>query len=91
MECGGPQESTFADFSRRYVGTWEEMTSKYGLQRSDLLTLAQWPYGDYVMSLQWDVVSDMRKAERDGFHERVNTPKMWLEGFDFFRSQKIIP
>jgi hypothetical protein len=67
------------------------MTSKYGLQNSDLAALAQWPYGDYVMSLQWDVVSDMRKAARDGFQERVNTPKMWLEGFDFFRTQKIIP
>jgi hypothetical protein len=33
----------------------------------------------------------MRKAARDGFQERVNTPKMWLEGFDFFRTQKIIP
>ncbi|MEY3630236.1 MAG: hypothetical protein RLY91_2002 [Pseudomonadota bacterium] len=91
MECGAPQDSSFAEFARQHAQTWSVMTNKYGLQRSDLETLAQWPYGDYVMSLQWDVVSDMSKAARDGFTERVNTPNMWLEGFDFFRSKKIIP
>ena len=91
MECGTPEDCTFADFARQHTQTWLHMTSKYGLQNSDLAALAQWPYGDYVMSLQWDVVSDMRKAARDGFQERVNTPTMWLEGFDFFRTQKIIP
>lgn len=91
MECGAPQDSSFAEFARQHAQTWWSIANKYGLQRSDLETLAQWPYGDYVMSLQWDVVSDMSKAARDGFTERVNTPTMWREGFDFFKSQKIIP
>jgi nucleoside-diphosphate-sugar epimerase len=91
MKLGTPEDSTFADFARQHAQTWTGMVSKYGLRRTDLATLAQWPYGDYVMSLQWDVVSSMDKAARDGFHERVNTTNMWIEGFDFFRSQKIIP
>jgi hypothetical protein len=91
MELGTPGDATFVDFARQHAQTWTGMVSKYGLRRTDLTTLAQWPYGDYVMSLQWDVVSSMDKAARDGFHERVNTTNMWLEGFDFFRSQKIIP
>ena len=91
MELGTPEDSTFADFARQHAQTWTGMVSKYGLRRTDLATLAQWPYGDYVMSLQWDVVSSMDKAARDGFHERVKTTNMWIEGFDFFRSQKIIP
>ena len=91
MELGTPEDATFADFARQHAQTWTGMVSKYGLRRTDLATLAQWPYGDYVMSLQWDVVSSMDKAARDGFHERVKTTNMWIEGFDFFRSQKIIP
>jgi nucleoside-diphosphate-sugar epimerase len=91
MELGTPEDAKFVDFARQHAQTWTGMVSKYGLRRTDLTTLAQWPYGDYVMSLQWDVVSSMDKAARDGFHERVNTTNMWLEGFDFFRSQKIIP
>ena len=91
MELGTPEDATFVDFARQHAQTWTGMVSKYGLRRTDLATLAQWPYGDYVMSLQWDVVSSMDKAARDGFHERVKTTNMWIEGFDFFRSQKIIP
>jgi hypothetical protein len=56
-----------------------------------LQTVAQWPYGDYVLSLQWDVVSDISKAQRDGFTETINTPKMFTGGFDYFREHKIIP
>ena len=91
MALGVPEDARFADFARQHTHTWTGMVSKYGLRKTDLETLAQWPYGDYVMSLQWDVVSSMDKAGRDGFHERINTASMWLEGFDFFRSQKIIP
>ena len=71
----------FINESREHLATIE----------TDLLTIAQWPYGDYVLSVQWDVVSDMSKATRDGFTERVDSRRMWTAGFDYFREQRIIP
>lgn len=91
MACGEPNSDSFVNFASDKADLWIEMTKRYGLQETALQTLAQWPYGDYVLSLNWDVVSDMSKATRDGFVERVDTPKMWLGGFDYFRTQKIIP
>ena len=91
MECGEPNSDTFVNFAADKAELWKKMTQRLGLQDTDLQTLAQWPYGDYVLSLKWDVVSDMSKATHDGFVERVDTPKMWLGGFDYFRTQKIIP
>ena len=91
MELGEPNSDSFANFASDKASLWKKITQREGLQDTDLQTLAQWPYGDYVLSLKWDVVSDMTKATRDGFVERVDTPKMWLGGFDYFRTQKIIP
>ncbi len=91
MEVGGPDSSTFAGFAVDKPTIWQSIIKKYNLVQTELLEVAQWPYGDYVLSVQWDVVSDMSKAQRDGFTERVDSEKMWLSGFDYFRAHKIIP
>lgn len=91
MEAGLPDTSSFAEFASDKGAIWSEITEKYNLVRTELSEVAQWPYGDYVLSVQWDVISDMSKAQRDGFTERINSKKMWLDGFDYFRTQKIIP
>ena len=91
MEPGGPDESGFARFVADKSPLWDSIVRLHGLRETDLLTIAQWPYGDYVLSVQWDVVSDMSKAARDGFAERVDSRRMWTEGFDYFREQRIIP
>jgi nucleoside-diphosphate-sugar epimerase len=91
MEVGQPNSGTFAKFASDKDAIWQSMIKKYDLKKTDLQTVAQWPYGDYVLSLQWDVVSDMAKAQRDGFTETINTPKMFTGGFDYFREHKIIP
>jgi nucleoside-diphosphate-sugar epimerase len=91
MPVGAPDSSSFASFTQGKDALWRTITKKYGLEQTDLHTVAQWPYGDYVLSVQWDVVSDMSKAQRDGFTEQIDSKKMWLEGFDFFRTKKIIP
>lgn len=91
MEMGTPDCSTFADFAFGKEAIWDAITEKYDLLKTDLQKIAQWPYGDYVLSVQWDVISDMSKTQRDGFTERVDSENMWLRGFDYFRTQKIIP
>lgn len=91
MKAGEPDASSFAHFASGKTQIWRTIIEKYNLTPTELLEVAQWPYGDYVLSVQWDVVSDMTKAQRDGFNERVDSENMWLRGFDYFRAQKIIP
>ncbi len=91
MEVGAPDSSTFAQFAADKSRLWRSIVEKYHLADTELLHVAQWPYGDYVLSVQWDVISDMTKAQRDGFSERVDSENMWLRGFDYFRAHKIIP
>ncbi len=91
MKIGEPDSSSFAQFASDKASVWRLITEKYSLIHTELLEVAQWPYGDYVLSVQWDVISDMTKAQRDGFNERVDSENMWLRGFDYFRAHRIIP
>jgi nucleoside-diphosphate-sugar epimerase len=90
MKPGGPDGSSFAGFVADKAPLWNAIVKRHNLRPTDLHTIAQWPYGDYVLSVQWDVVSDMSKAARDGFTERVDSRRMWIDGFDYFRRQRII-
>lgn len=91
MEVGAPDNSSFAGFAAGQSAHWQSIIKAYKLVPTELLEIAQWPYGDYVLSVQWDVVSDMSKAQRDGFTEQIDSEKMWLHGFDYFRTHKLIP
>ena len=91
MVPGAPDGESFTDFVADKAPLWNAIVQRHKLRQTDLQAIAQWPYGDYVLSVQWDVVSDMSKAGRDGFTERVDSRRMWTEGFDYFRKQRIIP
>lgn len=91
MQIGGPQAVTFTSLAADQGAAWRKIVARHGLRPLDLQRDVQWIYGDYVLSLQWDVFSDMSKAKRDGFTERVDTEKMLIDSFDFYRRQKLIP
>jgi nucleoside-diphosphate-sugar epimerase len=95
MDCGEPDADasaeSLAEFPEHHTDLWRRMVSDHGLRPSDLPSVAQWAYGDYVFSPEWDVVSSMDKAGRHGFAERMDTLAMWRDSFDFYRSNRIIP
>lgn len=85
------QAQPLAAYAGRHADVWNRMIAAHGLRHSDLGSVAQWAYGDYVFAPQWDVVSSMEKARAHGFDDRVDTARMWRESFDFYRANKIIP
>lgn len=91
MECGVAEPEALAHFAEGNTDLWRHMVSAHGLLRSDLRTVTQWAYGDYVFSPEWDVVSSMDKARDHGFTESIATMQMWRESFDFYRAHKVIP
>ncbi|PLC52155.1 NAD-dependent dehydratase [Pollutimonas nitritireducens] len=91
MACGDPEPERLARFPESHSDIWCDMVSLHGLRPSELSTVAQWAYGDYVFSPEWDVVSSMDKAREHGLTESIDTRQMWRDSFDFYRSHKIIP
>ncbi|MBV7483778.1 NAD-dependent epimerase/dehydratase family protein [Bordetella sp. BOR01] len=91
MDWSIGEPETMATYPDAHAGIWNRMVSGHGLRSSDLRTVVQWPYADYVFSPQWDVVSSMEKARKYGFTEKIDTTRMWRDSFDFYRTRKIVP
>lgn len=91
VEPGAPNAIRLADHVADKGPLWQTLVTRYGLAQVPLERRVLWPYADYLFAPEWDIISSMSKARRDGFGESVDTARMFLDLFDRFRRDKIIP
>lgn len=72
-------------------GLWNSMVEKYDLMRNSYKDVSSWRFGDFVFSWDYDFFSDSSKARRFGFHDFIDTEKMFMDIFEEFRQRKVIP
>ena len=70
---------------------WESIQHKYKLEKHSYESVSSWGFGDFVFSWDYDFFSDGGKARRSGFHEYVETEKMFFDLFDELKKQMVIP
>jgi nucleoside-diphosphate-sugar epimerase len=91
IEVGVPRSFSLAQYMADKGPVWERIVAKHALRKTDLHTLALWPYGDYQLRPDWDVMSSMDKARALGFHDCVDSREMFRRQFAHYRAEKIIP
>ena len=62
-----------------------------GLQPFAFDQLVAWPFADYVFGCDWDVMSDVSKSRRFGFHAVVDSEDMLVRLLGRFRAERIVP
>lgn len=70
---------------------WNAMIDKYDLQKINYKDVSSWRFGDFVFSWDYDFFADGSKARRFGFHDFIDTEKMFMDIFEDFRKRKVIP
>lgn len=70
---------------------WKSIQEKYGLEKHSYESLSSWIFGDAVFGWDYDMFGDSSKSRRFGFHEYVETEKMFYSLFEEMRDKKIIP
>jgi nucleoside-diphosphate-sugar epimerase len=91
MPVGPAVSASFEQLLADKDAVWQTLVKQFGLRPSSLGQVVQWPYGDYALGVQWDVISDMARARSAGFTETIDSHTMWRDGLDFYRSKKLIP
>ncbi|MGE6229961.1 SDR family oxidoreductase [Paenibacillus chitinolyticus] len=70
---------------------WNTMVKKYDLANNSFQDVSSWRFGDFVFSWDYDFFADGTKARRFGFHDFIDTEKMFMDIFADFRKRKVIP
>ena len=91
MDLGPVKTIRMADAMPAQAAVWREIVTKHSLVDTPYERMALWPYGDFIFTPDWDMMSSTTKLRQYGFHDVVDSERMFLEFFDDFRRQRIIP
>jgi nucleoside-diphosphate-sugar epimerase len=91
MPAGAPQTINLTQHMADKGELWQAMTERHGLQRFDYAQLVGWPFADYVFGTDWDVMSNVTKSRRFGFHDVVDTEEMFCRQLTRFRKERVVP
>ena len=91
MEPGPVQTIRLADFMADKGPLWADMQRRYGLQPIPYADLVRWPFVDYCLSRDYDVMTDTLKIRRAGFASCLDSGQRFLELFRAFREMRVIP
>jgi hypothetical protein len=67
------------------------VVAKHGLMPTPYAQTALWPYGDFIFTPGYDIMSDTNKLRRYGFWDSVDTGEMFLRLFAHLRAHRIVP
>jgi nucleoside-diphosphate-sugar epimerase len=91
MPAGEPRQISLVDSMKDKAGLWQAMVEKHRLQPYRFQELVAWPFGDYVFSCDWDVMSDLTKSRQHGFQRVVDSEEMFVRLLRRFREERIVP
>jgi len=91
MPLGEPQTISLTEHMAGMGSLWRAMTERHGLKPFGWSELVAWPFADYVFGCDWDVMSDVTKSRRFGFHDVVDSEEMFCRLLRRFREERIVP
>jgi nucleoside-diphosphate-sugar epimerase len=91
IEVGPPVPLTLARHMADKGPLWARLAREHGLVGPDYERLIGWGFGDFIFHTEFDVISDMNKARRHGFHGTADTEATLLDAVARLRARRIIP
>lgn len=91
VPLGSPRPLSLASFMAEYASLWKAMASKYNLANSDLSTLVNWQFLEFMFAIDYDIVLALGKIRRAGFTSHPDTVAAFGQRFQQYRQERIIP
>jgi nucleoside-diphosphate-sugar epimerase len=96
LRPAGPANTLLADFLAQKQPAWEAIAAKYQLAPFPFERAPRWVKGDYSgrnsrLACEHDIIGDTLRLRRAGFTEVLDSETMFLQLFERFRAERIIP
>ena len=91
MELDDPKAVPLATVMADKEPVWRRIVERHGLVQSDYGKLVNWPWADYMLRMDYDVVLELGKIRRAGFHAYPDTEEMFLARFRELQERRLVP
>lgn len=70
---------------------WADIVQRHQLQDTPFEQLVHWPFADYILRTDWDVMASTTKARLAGFADCLDTESMYLELLADLQARRVLP
>ncbi len=91
LEPGIVRQLPLARWMQDKEPAWARIVARHGLVPKRLDEVALWGFADFVFGQDYDVISDLNRLRRSGFHETTDTGEMLLAQLQMYRGARILP
>ncbi|MFF2324158.1 SDR family oxidoreductase [Agrobacterium sp. NPDC058088] len=91
LECGPPMPLRLANHMADKADMWGKMVRNSGLLERPFSDAVGWPFGDFVFNTEFDMVSDMGKIRRAGFHEDPDPAASLINAIRQLQEMRALP
>ncbi len=91
LKAGVPRDIRLSQWMADKGSTWSAITRQHGLMAKPIDEVVTWAFGDFVWSLEHDVVSSIAKIRLAGFHDTIDTEAQILAHLKRYREAKVLP
>jgi len=91
MEVAEPQPFSMVQQMPHLASVWQRMVAEHQLRSITYSELVHWGFGDAVLNMDRDMVSDMGKIWRAGFVDPSNTEDVLILAIRRLQAKRYIP
>ncbi len=91
IDVGALQQVSLAAQMPHYKRLWDAMRTKHSLTSPAIDAIVSWGFVDWLLTCDYDVISNVNRLRKLGFHEAVDTEQMFVDIIMQFKAQKTIP
>ncbi|MGH1361451.1 MAG: SDR family oxidoreductase [Burkholderiaceae bacterium] len=70
---------------------WQALVRQHQLLDTPFEQLVHWPFADYILRTDWDVMANTTKARQAGFADCLDTEAMYLELLSDLQARQVLP
>jgi len=91
MQVAAPQPLSLTKHMSGKAKDWERLVKTHDLNTLPFDKLVGWPFGDFVLNTEFDMVSDMNKIRAAGFTEVVNNEHILVDALKWLGEMGFLP
>ena len=91
MKLGSVRPFSLIQWMADKAPVWDEVVRINGLQQRPIEEVASWGFADFLLGLDFDVISSTTKIQKAGFHRIVDSEEMMLDQLSHYRVERILP
>lgn len=91
MASAEPKTLPLADVMPDQQAVWNRIAQRHALREIDIARIVDWRWVDYMLRMSHDVLLETGKIRRAGFHDCIETDRVFMQRLRELQQHKVIP